>query len=66
MHIVSNGDNLHEMSNPIFLGKNKKNITNFSSAELAKRVEKMIQSIAEMKNFFYRYKSSYKNWAQTD
>ena len=31
------GDNLHEMSNP---EKNKKNITNLSSAELAQRVEK--------------------------
>ena len=62
-HIVSNGDNLHEMSNPyfwekqkniiccgysmaticmkcqiLFSWKNKKNITNLSSAELAKGV----------------------------
>ena len=34
MQIVSIGDNLHEMSNPV-LGKNKKNITNLSSAEYA-------------------------------
>ena len=33
MQIVSNGDNLHETSN-LFSGKNKKNITNMSSAEL--------------------------------
>ena len=50
MHIVSGGDNLHEMSNPrqfawnvksLFLGKNKKNVTNLSSAELAQRVVKV-------------------------
>ena len=29
MQIVSNGDNLHEMSSPVFWEKNKKNITNF-------------------------------------
>ena len=40
MKIVSNGDNLHEMSNPV-LGKKKKNITALSSAELAKRVVKV-------------------------
>ena len=34
MQIVSNGLSL-------FFGKNKKNITNFSSAELAKRVVKV-------------------------
>ena len=32
------GDNLHEMSNPVFSGNN---ITNLSSAELAQRVEKV-------------------------
>ena len=34
---------LHGMSNPVFWGKNKKNIMNFSSAELAmtKRVLKI-------------------------
>ena len=36
--IVSIGDNLHEMSNPVFW--DKKNI-NLSSAELAKRVVKV-------------------------
>ena len=43
MQIVSNGDNLHEMSNPIFLfsGKNQKSIINLSSAELAERVIKV-------------------------
>ena len=40
MQIVSTGDNLHEMSNPVFLEK-KKNIINLSSAELAKRVVKV-------------------------
>ena len=34
MQIVSNGDNLHDMSSPVS-GKNKKNI-NLSSTELAK------------------------------
>ena len=54
MQIVSNGDNLHEMSNPediscklsqfawnvksCFLWKNKKNNVNLSSAEYACRV----------------------------
>ena len=40
MQIVSNGDNLYEMSNP-FSGKN---IINMSSAELAKRVVKVTDS----------------------
>ena len=38
MQIVSNGDNLHEISNHVSwekYGKNKKNITNLLSAELA-------------------------------
>ena len=38
MQIVSNRDNLHEMSNPIF-GKNKKNVINFSSAERVLKVK---------------------------
>ena len=37
MKLVSYGDNLHEMLKPIFR-KNKKNITNLLSAELAKRM----------------------------
>ena len=36
MQIVSNGDNLHKMSNPVFLEKIY--ITHLLSAELAKRV----------------------------
>ena len=40
MQIVSNGDNLHEMSNPVFSG-NKKNVSSLSSAELAQRVVKV-------------------------
>ena len=34
-NVVSNGDKLHEMLNPIFWKKNKKNIIYLSSAELA-------------------------------
>ena len=30
MQIVFNEDNLHEISNPVFSGKNKKNISLFS------------------------------------
>ena len=37
MQIVSLGDNLHEVSDPIFR-KNKKNIVSLSSAEFALRV----------------------------
>ena len=33
MQIVSIGDNLHEMPNPTFLGKIRKNIVYLSSAE---------------------------------
>ena len=40
MKIVSNGDNLHEMSNLVFW-KNKENITNLPSAELAEKVVKI-------------------------
>ena len=35
MQIVSNGDDLHEMSNPVFW-ENKKSITNLLSDELGK------------------------------
>ena len=38
MQIVAIGNNLHEMSNPVY-GKNKKHITNLSSAELTKEVK---------------------------
>ena len=39
MQIVSSGDNLHEMSKPIFWKiKNVKGIFNLSSAEFAQRV----------------------------
>ena len=41
MQIVSIGDNLHEMSNPIFWEKKKKIITNLSSPELAQREVKI-------------------------
>ena len=39
MQILSNGDNLHEISNPVFC-ENKKNIIRLSSAELTHRVVK--------------------------
>ena len=35
------GDNVHEMSNPVSRKNKKKNVTNLSSAELAKRVVKV-------------------------
>ena len=39
MQIVSSGDSLHEMSNPVFWKKkNKKNSIKFLSAEIAQRV----------------------------
>ena len=41
MQIVSSGDNLHEMSKPIFGKNRKKNIINFSSAKIAQRVFKV-------------------------
>ena len=40
MQIVSIGDNLHEMSNPVFW-KNKKKFINMLSAELAQKVVKV-------------------------
>ena len=40
MQIVSNGDNLHEMSNSV-VWQNKKKKINLSSGELAKRVVKV-------------------------
>ena len=41
MQIVSNGDNLHEMSKSCCLGKNKKITINLPSAEFAHRVVKV-------------------------
>ena len=41
MQIVSNRDNLYEMSNLFYGIKNMKSITNLSSAELAQRVVKV-------------------------
>ena len=41
MQIISIGDNLHEMSNPILREQNKKNVINLSSAELAQQVLKV-------------------------
>ena len=38
MQIVTNGDNLYEMSNPVFWDK-LENITSLSYAELAQRAE---------------------------
>ena len=49
MHIVSLGDNLHEMSKPFFLKKKKrkKNVINLSSSELAQRVVKVNINISD-------------------
>ena len=41
MRIVSNGDNLHEMLNPVFWKKIRQNIINLSCAEFAQRVVKV-------------------------
>ena len=40
MQIVSKGDNLHEMSNPVFCEK-LENVITLSSAKLAQRVVKV-------------------------
>ena len=40
MQIISNGDELHEMSNPVFW-KNKRNAIDLSSAEFAQRMVKV-------------------------
>ena len=51
MQIVSSGDNLHEMSEPIFWEKKiRKNIINLSSAELA-------QCVVKVKSLFIYQKS---------
>ena len=39
MHIVSIGDNLHEIPKPVFWKKKEKNIINLSSAQFARGVE---------------------------
>ena len=41
MQIVSSGDNLHEISDPVFREKLRKNIISLSSAELAQMVVKV-------------------------
>ena len=40
-HVNCLRDNLHEMSKPVFWGKNKNDIINLSSAKLAHRVVKV-------------------------
>ena len=45
MQIVSNGDNLHETSDPVFFGKNKKNVISLSSAEYVWRMVKVMPNI---------------------
>ena len=42
MQIVSIGDNLHDISKPVFWEKKIRNIINVSSAKLAQRVVKVI------------------------
>ena len=49
MQSVSIRDTLHEMSNPVFWKKNKKDITNVLSSELAERVVK-INGFISIKN----------------
>ena len=51
MQIVSTGDNLHEMSNPVFW---KKNNINLSSAEQAKGVVKVKLKVICMNFRIYR------------
>ena len=41
MQIVSIGDNLHEMSKPIFCKKGKKNVIDMSSTEFSQRLVKV-------------------------
>ena len=41
MQIVSDGDNVHEISNPCFWGKDEKSITNLSSAEFSQESGKV-------------------------
>ena len=48
VQIVSRGDNLHEISKPIFW-KNKKNIISLSSAEFAQRVVKVKNEVMGLK-----------------
>ena len=49
MQIVSNGDNLHEMPNPVFWEKIRKNIISLSSTELAQTVVK----VKKQQNFIF-------------
>ena len=53
MQIVSSGNNLHEMSKPVFWEKFKKNTINLSSTELAHRVIKVKKKKKEEKNIFH-------------
>ena len=48
MQTVSNGDSLHEMSNPVFWEKQEKNIANLLSAELALRVIKVKEVLSRI------------------
>ena len=51
MQIVSIGNNLHEMSNPVFW-ENKKTITDLSSAELVQRVVQVKDAAIKMNLLF--------------
>ena len=53
MHIVSVGDSLHKPS-ILFSGKNKENITNLASAELAQRVVKIKYTCQENIKMSYK------------
>ena len=50
MQIFSIGDNLHEMSNPVVFGENKKNM-NLPSAELAQSGKKLSPDMGKTLSF---------------
>ena len=55
MQFVSDGDNVHDVSNPVSekKKKHKKNIVNLSSAELAERVVTVNNIITKTRLFKY-------------
>ena len=61
MQIISNEDNLHEMSNPVFWenNNNNKNTINLSSAEVAQIVVK-INITGDLASTYYHIKSGVK------
>ena len=53
MQIVSEEDNLHEVSYPIFLKKNTKNSISLSSAEFAHSIYSVITCVCVVVVFFF-------------